>query len=176
MKNAFILLVIILTAAGWVATKFYQKTNKSRDEKARFIELAENYNNNAALFIVDHVEKYHDEAFKASYSMWVLSPLSELDLSSHYDEKAYYLEMGKKIGQLAKESGRGDAYKILVEMGPEYGVERNRQASTKPAPQSTSGTAERQPKAEKESALKTGGLGDKRRLPSSRRRDDRYDR
>ena len=70
-------------------------------QKTRFIELAEGYNDNAKLFLIEQAEKYHEEAFEASYRMWVLSPIAELDLSSHYDEKTYYRTLGKKIKQSA---------------------------------------------------------------------------
>jgi hypothetical protein len=130
MKDSFILLIIILCGCGWVASKYVQKANTSSDEKTRFIELAEEYNDDAKLFLIEQAKAHHEEAFKASYRMWVLSPIAELDLSSHYDEKTYYRTLGKKI-------------------------------TTKP-------------QAPRESLLKSGKLGDKRTIPSSRKRyDDR---
>ena len=168
MRNALILLVIIIGGGGWVANKYYQKTNKSSGEKTRFIELAEGYNTNAALFIVENVEKYHEEAFEASYHMWVLSPISELDLETHYDQESYYRTMAKKIWAAAKQSGQGDAYDILVDMAPQYGAELKMK---NPAPPAAPAKTTAEAPQERESLLKSGKLGDKRVIPSSRRRD-----
>ena len=171
MRNALILLAIIIAGGGWIANKYYQKANKSSGEKTRFIELAEGYNNNASLFVTEHVEKYHEEAFEASYRMWILSPVSELDLETHYDQESYYRTMAKKIWAAAKQSGQGDAYNILVGMAPQYGVELNMK---KPAPPATPAKTTAEAVEERESLLKSGKLGDKRVIPSSRRRDDDY--
>ncbi len=168
MRNALILLIIIIAGGVWVANKYYQKTNKSSDEKTRFIELAEGYNNNASLFITEHVEKNHEEAFEASYRMWVLSPISELDLETHYDQETYYRTMAKKIWAAAKQSGQGGAYDILVDMAPQYGVELK---IKKPAPPAAPTQTTPKAQQEREPLLKSGKLGDKRVLPNSRRRD-----
>ena len=122
MKDFFILLIIILCGCGWVANKYVQKANTSSEQKTRFIELAEGYNDNAKLFLIEQAKEHHEEAFEASYRMWVLSPIAELDLSSHYDEKTYYLTLGKKIKQSALQSQQQDAYKMLLDMAKHYGV------------------------------------------------------
>ena len=171
MKDFFILLIIILCGCGWVANKYVQKANSSSDEKTRFIELAEGYNDNAKLFIIEQAEKYHEEAFEASYQMWVLSPIAELDLSSHYDQKTYYRTLGKKIKQATDQSGQQDAYKMLLDMAKHYDVKLKTQ---KPAPKTSPEATPAKPQAARESLLKSGKLGDKRTIPSSRKRyDDR---
>lgn len=171
MRNALILLVIIIAGGGWVANKYYQKTNKSSDEKTRFIELAESSNNNASLFITEHVEKYHEEAFESSYRMWVLSPISELNLETHYDQETYYRTMAKKIWADAKQAGQPDVYDILVDMAPNYGVELNiKKPEAVAAPAKTTPGSQQ----EREPLLKSGKLGDKRVIPSSRKRDNDY--
>ena len=171
MKDFFILLIIILCGCGWVANKYVQKANTSSDEKTRFIELAEGYNDNAKLFLIEQAEKYHEEAFEASYQMWVLSPIAELDLSSHYDQKTYYRTLGKKIKQATDQSGQQDAYKMLLDMAKHYDVKLKTQ---KPAPKTSPEATPAKPQAARESLLKSGKLGDKRTIPSSRKRyDDR---
>lgn len=171
MKDFFILLIIILCGCGWVANKYVQKANTSSEQKTRFIELAEGYNDNAKLFLIEQAEKYHEEAFEASYRMWVLSPIAELDLSSHYDEKTYYRTLGKKIKQSALQSQQQDAYKMLLDMAKHYGVALKTQ---KPAAKTSLEETAPKPQAPRESLLKSGKLGDKRTIPSSRKRyDDR---
>ena len=171
MKDFFILLIIILCGCGWVANKYVQKANTSSEQKTRFIELAEGYNDNAKLFIIEQAEKYHEEAFEASYQMWVLSPIAELDLSSHYDQKTYYRTLGKKIKQATDQSGQQDAYKMLLDMAKHYDVKLKTQ---KPAPKTSPEATPAKPQAARESLLKSGKLGDKRTIPSSRKRyDDR---
>ena len=171
MKDFFILLIIILCGCGWVANKYVQKANTSSEQKTRFIELAEGYNDNAKLFIIEQAEKYHEEAFEASYQMWVLSPIAELDLSSHYDQKTYYRTLGKKIKQATDQSGQQDAYKMLLDMAKHYDVKLKTQ---KPTPKTSPEATPAKPQAARESLLKSGKLGDKRTIPSSRKRyDDR---
>jgi len=171
MKDSFILLIIILCSCGWVASKYVQKANTSSDEKTRFIELAKEYNDDAKLFLIEQAKAHHEEAFKASYRMWVLSPIAELDLSSHYDEKTYYRTLGKKIKQAADQAGQQGASKILLDMAKHYGVKiKTQKPVSKPSPEKTA----TKPHAPRESLLKSGKLGDKRTIPSSRKRyDDR---
>lgn len=171
MKNAFVILVLIIACGGWVATKYYQKAAKSDEEKARFVEVAELYNQNAAVFIGEQLKEHHEDAFESAYIMWVFSPVSELDLESQYDAEAYYRSVGKKISEAAKQAKRDDVNKALYEMAKHYGVELK---INKPAPKTALKPASQEPKAERESPLKTGKLGDKRKLPSSRS-DRRYD-
>lgn len=49
MKNTFILLGIILTSCGWVANKYVQNASISNNEKNRFIEFVESYNESAKI-------------------------------------------------------------------------------------------------------------------------------
>ena len=171
MKDSFILLIIILCGCGWVANKYVQKANTSSDEKTRFIELAEDYNDDAKLFLIEQAKAHHEEAFEASYRMWVLSPIAELDLSSHYDEKTYYRTLGKKIKQATDKAGQQDAYKMLLDMAKHYGVTLK---TPKPAAKTSLGKTAPKPQAAKKSLLKSGKLGDKRIIPRSRKRyDDR---
>ena len=171
MKDSFILLIIILCGCGWVANKYVQKANTSSEQKTRFIELAEDYNDDAKLFLIEQAKAHHEEAFEASYRMWVLSPIAELDLSSYYDEKTYYRTLGKKIKQATDQSGQQDAYKMLLDMAKHYGVTLK---TPKPAAKTPLGETAPKPQAPRESLLKSGKLGDKRTIPSSRKRyDDR---
>ena len=171
MKNAFIILALIIAGGGWVANKYYQKAKKSGEEKDRFVELAKDHSEYTALFVREQLKEYHKDAFESAYIMWVLSPASELDLESHYDEEIYYRSVGKKISEAAKQAKRDDVNKALYEMAKHYGVELK---INKPAPKTALKPASQEPKAERESPLKTGKLGDKRKLPSSRS-DRRYD-
>ena len=171
MKDFFILLILLLAGCGWVANKYVQKANTSSEQKTRFIELAEGYNDNAKLFLIEQAKEHHEEAFEASYRMWVLSPIAELDLSSHYDEKTYYRTLGKKIKQATDQSGQQDAYKMLLDMAKHYDVKLKTQ---KPAPKTSPEATPAKPQAARESLLKSGKLGDKRIIPRSRKRyDDR---
>ena len=171
MKNTLIILIIILAGGGWVANQYVQKANTSNDEKNRFIELAEKYDDDAKLYLIEQAKQNHDEAFAASYRMWVLSPISEIDLASEYDEQIYYRTIGKKIKQATDKSQEKQAYKILLDMAKHYGVEVK--SRTKTARESAKAPNSKMP-PQKESLLKSGRLGDKRTIPSSRKRyDDR---
>lgn len=171
MKNLFVLLIIIIAGGGWIANKYMQKADTSNDEKNRFIDLTEEYNESAKLFVIEHAKQYHDDAFTASYRMWVLSPLSELDLASAYDEQAYYRNISDKIKQAAKKSKQDGAHKILRDIAKHYNVEiKNSQRSSK----DPANTSSIEIQAKSESLLKSGKIGDKRTIPSSRKRyDDR---
>ena len=57
MKDFFILLIILLAGCGWVANKYVQKANTSSEQKTRFIELAEGYNDNAKLYLIEQAER-----------------------------------------------------------------------------------------------------------------------
>ena len=171
MKDTLVLFIIILAGCGWVATKYVQKANTSSDEETRFIELVEDYNNSSKLFVIEQAKQHHDEAFAASYRMWVLSPIAELDLASAYDEQVYFRTIGKKIMQDAERSGQQGASKILLNMAKNYNVELRSNKAPANTPIKTP-VEETQPK--RESLLKSGKLGDKRTIPSSRKRyDDR---
>lgn len=171
MKNAFIILALIIACGCWVATKYYRKAAKSDDEKAQFVEFAELYSQKSALFIGEQLKEHHKDAFESAYIMWVFSPVSELDLESHYDEEAYYRSVGKEIFEEAKQAKRDDVQDTLRKMAKHYGVELK---INKPAPKTAVQPALQEPKAERESPLKTGKLGDKRTLPNTRR-DRQYD-
>ncbi len=171
MKDQIIILIIILAACGWVVNKYAQKAFASDDERNRIIELAKGYNESSRLFFVDQAKKHHDEAFAASYRMWVLSPISEIDLASDYDEQLYYRTIGKNIKQATDQAKQQGAYNILLDIAKHYNVDIK---STKPVANETTKarSAERQP--QKKSLLKSGKLGDKRTIPSSRKQyDDR---
>lgn len=171
MKNAFIILALIIACGCWVATKYYKKAAKSEEEKAQFVEFAELYSQRAALFIGEQLKEHHKDAFESAYIMWVFSPISELDLASRYDKETYYRNVGKEIFEDAKEAKRDDVQDALRKMATHYGVELK---INKPAPKTAAKPASQEPEAKRESPLKTGKVGDKRKLPSTRR-DRRYD-
>jgi len=162
MKISLFFFIILIVAGGWTATQYVQRASKSSDEKSRFIKYAENYNENTKLYLTEKMRLHHDEAFEASYRMWILSPVSDLDLKSYFDEQKYYRTLGKSISEDAKKEGRGEAYTALIDMAEHYGVEIKSKAPPKTASQ---------PAKKKDSKLKSGKLGDKRKIPSSRRRD-----
>ena len=116
MKKALIFLVIILVGGGWTANKFLQRSNKSSEEKDRILELATNYNDQAKIFLTKQVKQHHDEAFADSYRMWKLSPVSDLDLATHYDEQAYYRALEKIITEATEKEGQADAYTALLDI------------------------------------------------------------
>lgn len=175
MKKTLILLILILVGGGWTANKYLQRANKSSEEKERFIEQARNYTRDARIYLSEQADQHHDEAFAASYRMWKFSPVSEFDLSAHYDEQAYYRTLGKIITEKAKEQGQADAYAALLDIGQYYGVpyERKKPGSNTQAIQpETTGSKTETLEEKKDSMLKKSKLGEKRRIPSSRRRDD----
>lgn len=171
MKDQIIVLIIILAGCGWVVYKYAQKAITSSDEETRIIELAKGYNETSRIFFVDQAKKHHDEAFAASYRMWVLSPISELDLASAYDEQVYYRTIGKKISEACKQSKQQGAYKILLDIAKHYNVDIS---SNKRVVKKSAEAPAKKAAPKKESLLKSGKLGDKRTIPSSRKRyDDR---
>ena len=103
--------------------------------------------------------------------MWVLSPISELELETHYDQESYYRTMAKKIWAAAKQSGQPDVHDIPVDMASNYGVELN---IKKPAAAAAPANTPPGSQQEREPLLKSVKLGDKRVIPSSRRRNDDY--
>ncbi len=169
MKNAFITLALIIACGCWVATKYYKKAAKSEEEKAQFVEYAELYSHRAALFIGEQLKIHHEDAFESAYIMWVFSPVSELDLESRYDKETYYRNVGKEIFEEAKKAKRDDVQEALRKMAAHYDVElKINKPAPKPAPKTAAKPASREPEVERESPLKTGKVGDKRKLPSSR--------
>jgi len=171
MKKALIFFVILLVSGVWTANKYLQRSEKSSGEKAQFIERASYYNNAANIFLTEQAKQHHDEAFAASYRMWKPTPLSEFDLNSHYDEKTYYLTLGKLIAKAAKKEGETDAYNALLDIGQWYGVPPKSKEQVKPSTEPKSTTASNtpiQPEKKKESLLKRSKLGEKRTIPSSR--------
>ena len=171
MKSFLFLLVILIAAGGWTANKFLQRANKSSDEKTRFIEYTKDYNENIQLFLSEKLNQHHDEAFETSYRMWILSPVSDIDLSTDYDEQSYYRALGKAIAEDAKKEGQEGAYNALVSIAKNYGIEGNGKKSTKA---SSPKQAPQKLEVKKDSPLSSGKLGDKRKIPRSRRTD--YDR
>ncbi|MCP5534822.1 MAG: hypothetical protein H7A51_01145 [Akkermansiaceae bacterium] len=178
MKKALIFFVVILLGGSWTANKFLQRANKSSEEKDRFIEQASNYGHDAQIFLGQMAEQHHDKAFAASYRMWKLSPVSEIDLATHYDEQVYYRTLQDIISEEAKQQGQADAYRALLDIGRFYGVPQegkipgsgdeaatHQPVGTQPAPQAGNS-------GKKESLLKKSKLGEKRVIPGSRRRDD----
>jgi hypothetical protein len=174
MKKAFIYFVILLVSGVWTANKYLQRFDKSSEEKDRFIERASNYNHAANIFLTKQAKQHHDEAFAASYRMWKLTPLSEFDLDSHYDEQTYYRTLGKLIAKAAKKEGQTDAYTALLDIGQWYGVPTkkkvDKKTNTRLKSTSTTNTPV-QPEKKKEPLLKSSKLGEKRTIPSRRRRD-----
>ncbi len=175
MKKALIFLVIILVGGGWTANKFLKRSNKSSEEKDRILELATNYNDEAKIFLTKHIKQHHDEAFADSYRMWKLSPVSELDLASHYDEQVYYRALEKIITEATEKQGQADSYTAFLDMGQFYGVPAEKKTSvskvkTKAVTPPTSTTTK--PEEKKESLLKKSKLGEKRTIPGGRRRND----
>ena len=169
MKNTLILLVIILAGCGWVANKYVQKANTSNKEKNRFIEFAEGYDDSAKLFVIEQAKQHHDAAFASAYRMWILSPITELDLASAYDEQAYYRTIAKKIKQASKRSNEAGAHLIVQDIAKYYHVKVENTEKTAKDPAKAPNS--KMP-PQKESLLKSGKLGDKRTIPSSRKRYD----
>ena len=167
MKSSLLLLIILIAAGGWTATKYVQRASKSSDERSRFMEYAEDYNDNTKIYLTEKMRLHHDKAFEASYRMWILSPVSDIDLKSYFDEQTYYRTMAKAISEDAKKEGQGNAYSALIKMAEHYGVEIKSSI-----PQKTSQQRSSQPATKKDSMLKSGDLGDKRKIPRHRRRDD----
>lgn len=176
MKKTLIFLVLILIGGGWLTNKILQRSNKSSEEKERFTEQARNYSDDASIFLSEQVKHHHDEAFSAAYQMWKLSPVSEIDLSNHYDEKVYFIKLSELITAEAKKEGQIDAYTALLSIGEHYGVpSEGKIPSSKRKPTSSvssPGPPPSKPDETRESSLKKPKLGDKRKIPSSRRRDD----
>ena len=107
--------------------------------------------------------------------MWKLSPVSELDLASHYDEQVYYRALEKIITEATEKQGQADSYTALLDMGQFYGVPAEKKTSvskvkTKAVTPPTSTTTK--PEEKKESLLKKSKLGEKRTIPGGRRRND----
>lgn len=175
MKKALIFLVIILVGGGWTANKFLNRSNKSSEEKDRILELATNYNDQAKIFLTKQIKQHHDEAFADSYRMWKLSPISDLDLTSHYDEQVYYRALEKIITEATEKQGQADAYTAFLDMGQFYGVPTEEKTSVSKvkskAPTPLTNTATK-PEEKKESLLKKSKLGEKRTIPGGRRRND----
>lgn len=173
MKKALIFLIIII-GCGWTANKYFQRYSKSSDEKDRFIEQISDFNENSKIFLTEQVKQHHEEAFAASYRMWKFSPISEIDLASHYDEQVYYSTLEKFIAEAAQKEGHTDAYTALLDIGQFYGVpaeEKTSVSKLKTAHTPSASTATK-PEEKKESLLKKSTLGEKRTIPSSRRRTD----
>lgn len=176
MKKALVLLVMIVVGGGWTANKFLQRSNKSAEERQRFIERTGRYNYDAETFLTEKTKQHHDQAFAASYRMWKFSPISELDLSTQYDQQTYYRTLGKLIAEDAKNEGQADAYAALLDIGRFYGMPhdvKKPSLQTDLANQSPSA----QPKTTKTedskgSPLKKSKLGEKRAIPSGRRHED----
>lgn len=169
MKKAIVIFIILLTGGAWTINKYVTRASKSSEELERFLEYASNYNYDAEIFLSEQVKQHHDEAFAASYRMWKWSPISEIDLDSHYDQKIYYMTLGKIINENAKEQGQMDAQIALFDIGKSYGVEttpKKSEATTTTQPSTNSST-------KKTSPLGNSKLGDKRTIPSTRRDDDR---
>lgn len=166
MKKAIVLLILCLAGGGWVANKFVQRSSKNTEEFERMAEHATNYGYDAEIFITDQLEKHHDDAFDSAYRMWKLSPVSELDLSTRYDEKVYFETLGKTIAQSAKEQGQTDAYAAIIDIGKFYGMEPKNDPRTPPPATNKPAT-----KPDSESSLGKPKLGDKRTVPGRRDRD-----
>jgi len=169
MKKALLILTIILVSGGWIINQYVTRASKSSAEKERFIEYASNYGANAETFLTDQAKQHHDEAFATSYRMWKLSPVSEIDLSSHYDEETYYLTLGKMIKEATQNEGQADAYTALLDIGAHYGVVTEKKSSRQ-TPSSSTPAATPPPKTS-DTPLGKPKLGDKRTIPSSRRRE-----
>lgn len=168
MKKAIVIFLILLIGGAWTANKYVTRANKNSEELERFQEYASNYNYDAEIFLTEQVKHHHDEAFAASYRMWKLSPISEIDLSSHYDQKAYYMTLGKIFNEKAKAGGQTDARNALIDIGKHYGVPptpKNAPKTPAPATKNANGTDTSKSNRPK--------LGDKRAIPNSRRDEDR---
>lgn len=165
MRISLFLFIILIAVGGWTAYKYVQRASKGSEEKERFINYAENYNDNVRIYLMEKAKAHHDEAFAASYRMWILSPVSEIDLKSEFDEQLYYRTLGKAIAGDAKKEGQSEAYAAVLEMAAHYGVETKGKA----APQTSSQAGNK-----KDSKLKSGKLGDKKAIP--KKRDPYHDR
>jgi len=169
MKKALLILTLILLSGGWIINQYVTRASNSSAEKERFIEYASNYKYSTETFLTEQAKQHHDEAFAASYRMWKLSPVSEIELSSHFNEKTYYLTLGKIIKEASQKEGQVDAYKALLDIGSRYGVVTEK-TSSKQTPLSSSPAATPPPKTS-DTPLGKSKLGDKRTIPSRRNRD-----
>lgn len=122
MKKAIVIFIILLVGGAWTVNKYITRANKSSDELERFLGHSTNYGYDAEIFLTEHAKQHHDEAFEASYRMWKFTPVSELDLTSHYDEKNYYTVLAKILREEAKAAGQLDAHIALIDIGKHYGV------------------------------------------------------
>ena len=154
MRNAIIGTIIVIFIGGWFATKFIKEASKSEETKEELISYAKNYDRNTQLFLTEQIRLDHKAAFKANYQKWKFSPISELDLGSHFDRKKYYLTIGKAIADKAKSEGQTPAYDAIVAIGEKYGVDRS-----KPKDKAGQGG---------NSKLGSPKLGDKKKLPPNR--------
>jgi len=167
MKKAIIIFIFLLVVGGWTAKKFMDKSSKSSEELELFQSYARDYSDTVGIFLTDQSKRHHDKAFTETYSMWKLSPISELDLDAQYDQKAYYLALGKMINEVALAEGQTDARNALIEIGKHYGVT----SAAKPPEKVVKAPAATAPK--EASSLGESKLGDKRKIPNSNRDDRR---
>lgn len=170
MKKALIFAALFLIVGGWTANKFVTQSSKSSEEKERFLEYSSDYGYDAEAFLSAQTKLHHDEAFATAYRKWKLSPISEIDLEDKFDQKNYYLTLGKIISEAAKTEGQSDAYNALIDIGKHYGVPPTPKDPPKVA--KPTAAAPSTPTTTTDSALGKSKLGDKRAIPSSRRRDD----
>lgn len=170
MKKGIIILILLLTVGAWSAKKWVDRASKSSEELELFLDYSKDYNDNASIFLTESVKEHHDEAFAKAYRMWKLSPVSEFDLSSQYDRNTYYMTLGKILSDKAKAEGQEDARLALIDIGHKfYGLEQ------KPVEKKKAPTSLQKPTSQNSgdtSKLGKPKLGDKRKIPSSRRRDD----
>ncbi len=170
MKKAIIIFIILLTLGAWSANKYFTRASKSSEELERFQNYARDYGSDANIFLSEQAKRHHDEAFDKAYRMWKLSPVSELDLTSHYDEKTYYMTLGKILNEKAKSEGQMEARNALIDIGKFYGVS----PTPKEKPKTSTPLVKKPIKTDATEASPLGKpkLGDKRTIPSSRRRKD----
>jgi|GEM_PF-881568 hypothetical protein len=170
MKKAILLLIFLLTLGAWSANKYFARASKSNEEQERFQNYAGNYGHDANIFLTSQASLHHDKAFNLAYRMWKLSPISEIDFSSHYDEKTYYLALGKTLNDKAKAEGQFEARSALIDIGKFYGVTLPKK-NIPVTPKTTLNKAHTSDTA-KPSPLGKAILGDKRVIPSRHRRQN----
>ena len=171
MKRAIICLFLILFLGSWAAKKVFERYSTSTNELERFQEYAKDYDPDTTIFLNYQAKRLHDKAFDQSYKMWKLSPISELDLSSHYDEKAYYNNLATMLYKKAIEHGNDDARNALIDIAQYYGITPNHENSSnkKSPPQKNNKPSD----TSQASPLGKSKLGDKRAIPRRTRDHER---
>ena len=171
MKKAILILTLLLICGAWTASKLVDRANKSSEELERFQEYASNYGHDIEIYLSEQAKTHHDEAFSEAYQMWKFYPVTEMDLATYYDEKTYYMTLGKIIYDNAKTDGEPDASKALIRIGQYYGVTPPQKKDDK----KLSGTEKNNSLStdtDRESPLGRAKLGEKRPFSDSRDRDN----